>query len=197
MYKVGITGGIGTGKSVACAVFAVLGIPVYDADSRAKWLTEHDPRIRKELTDWLGEEAFAGGTYNRAYIASTVFKDEAKTARLNAIIHPRVGTDFEDWISRQQAPYVLKEAALLYEAGSYKELDSMIVVAAPLEVRINRVLKRDPQRNREQVLQIIRRQWPDEQKQSMADHILYNDESSLLIAQILLLHESFLKRLLL
>lgn len=198
MYKVGITGGIGTGKSTVCRIFSALGIPCYDADTRAKWLTENHPGIREALIKQFGLEVFAGGVLNRTFLAAAAFKDASKTDVLNSIVHPAVGEDFSAWTAAQaHAPYVLKEAALLYEAGSYKELDTMIVVTAPLEMRIKRVLKRDTHRTEQQVLDIINRQWPDEKKIAMSNHILVNDEQSLLVPQVIALHQHFIQAALL
>lgn len=194
MYKVGITGGIGTGKSTVCRIFSALGIPCYDADSRAKWLTENHSGIREALIKQFGPETFAGGVLNRPFLAAAAFKDAAQTALLNSITHPAVQEDFIAWTAAQQgAPYVLKEAALLYEAGSYKELDCMIVVTAPLELRIKRVLNRDKHRTEKQVVDIINRQWPDEKKIKLADHVIANDEQHLLVPQVIALHEQFIK----
>ncbi|ABG59696.1 dephospho-CoA kinase [Cytophaga hutchinsonii] len=194
MYKVGITGGIGTGKSTVCRIFSLLGIPVYDADTRAKWLTENDPGIRAALIKSFGEEVFATGVLNRAFLASVAFKDASSTALLNSITHPPVGEDFKQWVQAQaHAPYVLKEAALLYEAGTDKELDAMIVVTAPVELRMRRVLTRDPQRTEAQVSDIMSRQWSDEEKIARADFTISNDEQQLLIPQVLHLHEQFIR----
>jgi dephospho-CoA kinase len=193
MYKVGITGGIGTGKSIVCSVFSVFGIPIYDADSRAKWLTEHDPIIRQELITTFGSEVFNGNILNRSFLAGAAFSNETKTRMLNAIIHPVVAKDFAEWVLTQQgAPYVLKEAALLYESGSAKELDTMIVVSAPMELRLKRVLKRDSHRTEKQIRDIIARQWSEGEKLALANHIVYNDELQLLVPQVLALHKQFL-----
>lgn len=193
MYKVGITGGIGTGKSTVCRIFSLLGIPVYDADTRAKWLTENDPDIRTSLITTFGAEVFAGGVLNRTFLASAAFKDASATAFLNSIIHPAVGKDFKQWsLQYIQAPYVLKEAALLYEAGTDKEMNAMIVVTAPVDLRMKRVLARDKHRTEAQVSDIMKRQWSDEKKIALADFIVTNDEQQLLIPQVLHLHQQFI-----
>jgi dephospho-CoA kinase len=195
MYKVGITGGIGTGKSTVCRIFSLLGIPVYDADTRAKWLTENHTGIRESLIAVFGSEVFQGSVLNRTYLSSIAFKDASATTALNNIIHPIVGEDFCQWtLEQKDVPYVLKEAALLYEAGTARDMDTMIVVAAPREIRIKRVLSRDPYRTEKQIHDIMDRQWSDEKKQALADHILYNDEQQLLIPQVLHLHEQFIKQ---
>lgn len=198
MYKVGITGGIGTGKSIICAVFSVFGIPIYDADTRAKWLTENDPLIKKALTTNFGSEVFQGNTLNRTYLAAVAFADEAKTQQLNAIIHPVVASDFSEWIRKQMdAPYVVKEAALFFETGNAKEMDTMIVVSTPMALRMERVLKRDKHRTEKQLQDIISRQLPEDKKIALADHVLYNDEHHLLVPQVLALHEQFIRQALL
>ncbi len=194
MYKVGITGGIGTGKSTVCRIFSLLDIPVYDADSRAKWLTENNPEIRTRLITTFGDGTFNGTALNRTYLATVAFVDDASTAKLNAIIHPVVADDFKTWTLSQDAPYVLKEAALFYEAHTAHEMDTMIVVTAPMDIRVSRVLNRDVHRTRLQIQAIMDRQWPDERKLALAQHIVYNDEQQLLIPQILTLHEQFMKQ---
>jgi dephospho-CoA kinase len=193
MFKVGITGGIGTGKSTVCRVFSILGIPVYDADSRAKWLTENDPEIRTGLIAAFGSEVFAGTVLNRPYLASVAFADETKTAALNAITHPAVRSDFADWLKGQShAPYVIKEAALFYEAGTAREMNEMVVVTSPTVLRVQRILQRDTQRSEKQIHDIMNRQLPDYKKIELADHIVCNDEEQLVIPQILRLHEHFI-----
>jgi dephospho-CoA kinase len=189
MLQVGITGGIGSGKSTICKVFSLLGVPVYDADSRAKYLTENDPVIRKALIEWLGEEVFHEGKLQRAWLAAQVFHSKEATEKLNSITHPVVGEDYKRWAASQQTSYVLKEAALFYESGSYKDMDLMIVVTAPEVLRIERVLKRDKSRTLDQIKDILKRQIPEEEKVSRADYCLVNDGKSLLLPTILELHK--------
>lgn len=191
-YLVGITGGIGAGKSTVCNIFATLGIPVYDADTRAKWISSHHPKVVKAVKSAFGEAAYEQpGVLNRAFLAQEVF-NKGRAAELNAIIHPRVGEDFTRWVSQQtNAPYLIKEAALMIESGSYKQLDAVINVLAPREVRIQRVLQRDPQRDRTQVEAIIGKQLSDEERNAHASHQVHNDEQQSLIDQVLRLHEAF------
>ncbi|TGE20657.1 dephospho-CoA kinase [Hymenobacter aquaticus] len=195
MLRIGITGGIGSGKSVVCRLFAVLGVPIYDADSRAKWVMAHDPVLRQELQAAFGVDTFdAQGQLNRAYLAQVAFNNPEQLARLNGLVHPRVGHDFEQWAQAQQAagaPYILKEAALLYESGSYKQLDKIITVFAPQAVRQARVLRRDPHRTPDDVLAIIGKQMSEEEKLSRANHVLRNDDEHLLIPQVLKLDQEF------
>lgn len=190
--QIGITGGIGSGKSTVCRIFSTLGVPVYDADSRAKSLMTTDGILVSQIKKEFGTLSFrSDGNVDREYLARTVFQDEKKLAELNKLIHPRVALDYERWVGEQRNEYVLKEAALLYEAKSYQSLDKIIVVQASAEIRMKRVLQRDPQRTRQQVEDIIRNQMPDEEKLALADYIIMNDESSLVIPRVLELHEVF------
>ncbi|RYU78678.1 dephospho-CoA kinase [Hymenobacter persicinus] len=195
MLRIGITGGIGSGKSVACRLFQVLGVPVYDADFRAKWVMAHDSALRAELEQAFGPEAFdAAGVLNRGYLAKVAFNDPAQLARLNALVHPHVGRDFEQWAEAQQQqghPYLIKEAALLFESGSYRQLDRIITVFAPLPVRQARVLLRDPHRTADDILAIVGKQMSEEEKLSRADYVLHNDDQHLLIPQVLKLDAAF------
>lgn len=186
---VGITGGIGSGKSTVCKLFSLLGAPIYSADDRAKWLMSHDPALKEKILSEFGSESYyATGELNRGYLAETVFSNPEKVASLNALVHPAVGKDFKQWVSQQTAPYLLKEAALLFETGAAKELDCVINVSSPLRVRMARVLLRDPQRTEEQVNQIIDQQLPDEEKNMRADFSIKNTDNKLLIPQVLEVH---------
>jgi dephospho-CoA kinase len=192
MKQIGVTGGIGAGKSIVCQVFRLLGIPVYEADERAKWLTQHDPILRADIVRLLGPEAYDQmGNYNRAYVATQVFSNPDRLAALNALIHPRVFADTRHWVARQSAPYVLKEAALMRAAGDQNELDAVVVVTAPLELRVQRIRQRDPQRSDSEIRAIIDRQISDEQRLLLADFVVKNDETELLIPQILRLDKQF------
>lgn len=191
--QIGVTGGIGSGKSVVCAVFASMGIPVYAADERAKWLTEHDPILKADIQRVLGPNAYdAAGRYNRGWVASQVFADPALLAALNAVIHPRVLADTTAWVNEQaDKPYVVKEAALMKAAGSGNSLDSVIVVQAPVALRIERIRQRDPQRSDAEIQQIIDRQISDAERARLANYVIENDESQLLLPQIIRLHDLF------
>lgn len=187
---IGITGGIGAGKSTVARVFALLGIPIYYADDRAKWLMGNAPELKQQIIAAFGEESYLPeGSLNRSFLAEQVFSNPEKTTVINGLVHPAVKADFESWAEKQDSPYVLKEAALLVETGSYKELDKLITVTAPQEVRISRVLQRDPQRSREQVLSIMDKQSSDSKKNKLADFIVTNTEDRLLIPQVLRIHE--------
>jgi dephospho-CoA kinase len=195
MLRIGITGGIGSGKSIVARLFAALGVPVYDSDSRAKHLMAHDPQLREQLVAAFGPETYsAEGALNRVHLAQRVFKDAAQVAQLNGLVHPRVGQDFEAWVAAQAAagqPYILKEAALLYESGAYRQLDRIITVFAPPEVRAVRILSRDAHRTPADVQAIMNQQLSDEQKLQRADYVIYNDDSQLVLPQVLALDEAF------
>ncbi|GAB3727875.1 dephospho-CoA kinase [Hymenobacter agri] len=196
MLRIGITGGIGSGKSIASRLFHALGMPVYDADTRARWVMENDAALREELRTTFGPDIYdTANRLNRPALAALVFNNPARLAQLNGIVHPHVGTDFERWaITQQQAghAYVLKEAALLFEAGSYKQLDRIITVFAPLAVRTARVLRRDPQRSAADVAAIMAKQLSEEEKMQRADYVLTNDDVQPLLPQVLALHAEFL-----
>ena len=192
MLKVGITGGIGSGKSVVCRIFALLGIPIYDSDGRAKWVMQHDVILKEQLLQAFGAEAFnASGQLDRAYLAGLVFHHPDKLKLLNSLVHPRVKADFESWSAAQKGvpvPYLLKEAALMFESEAHKQVQQIITVSAPLDVRLARVLQRDPHRQSADVHAIIDKQLPEEERQQRADFILYNDDQQLVIPQVLALH---------
>jgi dephospho-CoA kinase len=188
--KVGITGGIGSGKSTVCQVFKILGVPVYSADDRAKWLMAHDQELKSKLSETFGPVTFLpDGTLNRAFLAKEVFSDPEKIKKINALVHPAVGQDFKSWAEKQTAPYILKEAALLFETGASQELDKIINISSPLKIRMARVLMRDPHRDKDQINDIINQQLPDERKNELADFVIKNAENKLLIPQILEIHK--------
>ncbi|MDJ1503985.1 dephospho-CoA kinase [Xanthocytophaga agilis] len=194
--RIGITGGMGCGKSIVSRIFHTLGIPVYDADSRAKWLMNHDPVLKDKIREAFGEESYSeDGSFNRNYITTYVFRDEEKVKQMNSLVHPQVGIDYKNWQQEYAAsPYTLREAALLFEANVYKDLDAVIVVTAPLELRIQRILQRDPHRTEADTRSIIAKQMPEDEKARRADHLIKNDETKLIIPQVLELHALFTKR---
>jgi dephospho-CoA kinase len=191
--QIGITGGIGSGKSLIARIFSVLGIPVYDADTRARWLMNYCQPLKKEIESIFGPESYLpNGTLNRPYMASQVFNDQEKILRINSLIHPRVGEDYNQWVlTHLNAPYVLKEAALLFESNSYRILNHVITVVAPIELRVRRVLQRDPHRTEKEVWAIIDKQMSEEDRQQRADFLIYNNDSQLVIPQVIALHQRF------
>ncbi len=193
MKQIGITGGIGSGKTLVTRIFKCLGIPVYDADSRAKWLTNNDPSIIEGVKSLLGKQSYVNGELDRSRVASMVFSNPDLLEKLNGIIHPAVGRDYKKWAFEQHAPYVIKEAALLFESGSYLQLDAVIHVSAPVDLRIKRTLARDRQRSREEVEAIIARQMSDANRNSKSDYEIVNDGNTLVIPQVLKLHNDFLQ----
>jgi dephospho-CoA kinase len=194
MKKVGITGGIGSGKTTVCQLFEILGIPVYYADARAKDLIVNNLEVKEKIIDLFGTEAYLqDGSYNRAYIAKIVFEDKEKLQQLNQIVHPAVYQDGEDWHKAQEkVPYTLKEAALLFEGQGYKFMDKVILVVAPEHVRIERVVQRDNS-NEEAVKKRIKQQLPDAEKIKLADFIILNDGKAPLVPQVLKIHDRLMK----
>lgn len=185
--KIGITGGIGSGKTTVTQLFTRLGIPVYASDDRAKWLMNNDAGIVRRVKQLFGEASYTSGGLNRAHISAMAFGNKELITELNHTVHPAVFADFDRWVKKQHAsPYILKEAALLFESGSYLTLDAMIVVDAPLELRISRVMKRDSAK-REAVLARIGNQMPDDVRTNAADFVVTNDGDPLL-PQVLQLH---------
>ena len=191
--QIGITGGIGSGKTLVSKIFACLGIPVYDADSHAKELMTTDGILVSQIKKEFGDLSYlSDGTLNRKYLSEVVFNNQERLDVLNKLVHPRVGENYTQWVKRHnKKAYVMKEAALLFETGSYQALDKIIVVHAPEEVRIKRVMHRDG-RAEQQVREIIRKQMSEEEKLKRADFIIHNDESSLVIPQVLALHNLLL-----
>ena len=186
MKLIGITGGIGSGKSIVCKVFATMGIPIYEADSRAKFLMNNDLSLKKSIQNLLGEQAYTPtGEYNRAWVASQVFNNPDLLKQLNAIVHPRVREDAENWVQqRSKSPFLLYEAAIMKAAGEGNHFDKVIVVNAPIELRIKRVQKRD-NRSKQEIRDIIARQISDEERLKIADFVIKNDEKTPLLQQIL------------
>jgi dephospho-CoA kinase len=189
--RIGITGGIGSGKTTVCQLFEVLDVPVYYADARAKWLIGHDAVLRAQITALLGAQAYTpSGEYDRAYVAGVVFAEPDKLAALNALVHPAVERDSLAWHSEQLAKghrYTLKEAALLVESGGYRHLDALIVVTAPEALRIQRVMQRDGL-TEAAVLARLRSQLPEEEKVKLADFVIVNDGTQALIPQVWVVH---------
>ncbi len=191
--KIGITGGIGSGKTTACQIFKILGIPVFEADREAKMVMERNPKIREALILLFGKEIYlTDGTLNRALLAQKIFNDKAAINKVNGIVHPAVREWFSEWYSEQSAPYIVYEAAILFETGYYKLMDSNLLIVASREVRIARVMDRDGV-TRRSVTDRMKNQWGDRAKRGLADAILRNDGKHLLTPQIITLHENIMQ----
>ncbi|MFD0861889.1 dephospho-CoA kinase [Sungkyunkwania multivorans] len=173
MMVVGLTGGIGSGKTTVAVMFEKLGVPIYIADVEAKKLMNEEEDVKHKVIELLGPEAYVEGELNRSYIASKVFFDKELLVRLNNIVHPAVGDHFDRWKEKQKAPYVIKEAAVLFENDAYKLCDKIITVMAPVEVRISRVLERDDT-TRDAIEARISNQWTDEEKTALSDYVIHN-----------------------
>ena len=173
MKVVGLTGGIGSGKSTIARLFAALGIAVYDSDTEAKKLINTSAEIKKRIVEVFGAEAYAEGVYNRAYMADIVFRNPDKLAVLNSIVHPVLADDFNQWVALQTSPYVIKEAAILFESGSYKNCDFIITVTAPEALRISRCMSRDGS-TEAQVRARMAQQWTDAQRIALSDTVIEN-----------------------
>lgn len=190
MLKIGLTGGIGSGKSTVAKIFEVLGVPVYYADDAAKELMNTDPQLIEAIKKIFGADAYQAEKLNRSYLASIVFADEKKLEILNALIHPATINASNAWMEKQSAPYIIKEAALLFESDAYKYLDAVIGVSSPLPQRIKRVMERD-NTSEDEILKRINRQMNEEEKLKRCQFIIHNDESTLLIPQVIELDKKF------
>jgi dephospho-CoA kinase len=190
MLKIGLTGGIGSGKTIISGIFSVLGIPVFDADRQAKLIMEADEQLILSIKNAFGEESYVNGKLNRPYLAKIVFNVPTQLDLLNSLVHPATILAADRWIKAQTTAYVIKEAALMFEAGSSAHLDYVIGVFAPEHVRIKRVMERDNV-SREQVLARMKQQIDDSIKMKLCDFVIINDEQQLVIPQVLDLHTRF------
>lgn len=191
MLKIGLTGGIGSGKSTVAQIFQVLGIPVFDADSASKKIMETDADLQNAIQAQFGEKIYVHGQLQRKVLSDIVFKDAHQLELLNAIVHPATIKAAEQWFAVQDAPYVIKEAALLFEAGTTHNLNFIIGVQAPMALRIHRCMQRDGV-TREDVQARMERQIDDRIKMKLCDFVIVNDEQHLLTEQVLKLHQHFL-----
>ena len=192
MLRIGITGGIGSGKSTVAGIFSVLGIPVYNADNASKRLMAEDENLKKNIISSFGESSYVNGTLNRKYLAAQVFNDSKKLILLNSLVHPATISDARQWMDQQKSVYVIKEAALIFESGSEKYLDYVIGVQSPSELRIERAMKRDNV-TREEIEARMKLQMDEDEKMKRCNFIIVNDEQQMLIPQVNSLHEKFLQ----
>jgi dephospho-CoA kinase len=192
MVKVGITGGIGSGKSLVCKIFSLLGVPVYYADERAKYILNNNTEVIKNLTARFGPNLYLNGELNRAFLANIIFNNKEAITFVNSIVHPAVGFDFVDWTKTlKDTFYCLEEAALLFESGSYKQFDIVITVVSPELIRVKRVMERDKVQ-RDDVISRMRNQWDDIKKIELSDFVIDNDITNSLIEQVLEIHNKIL-----
>ncbi len=183
MIKIGLTGGIGSGKTTVAQIFESFGVPIYNSDERAKWLMNNNRHVKNCIVNKFGKEAYTRGKLNRVYIAKVVFQNSTELQRLNDCVHPAVAEDFTNWANVQVAPFVIKEAAILIESGASAICDKIIVVNADVETRIDRVIKRD-QVTRDQVLSRMQHQFTDKQRMEHADFVIYNNGKEMLLKQV-------------
>ena len=193
MLKIGITGGIGSGKSTVAKIFELLGIPVYYADAAAKDIMNRDPELKAQVQQHFGADVYdSNGQLDRKRLGNIVFNDQEKLQLLNSLVHPATIRDSEQWSLRQKSPYVLKEAALLFESESFHYLDKIIGVSAPQPLRILRVMQRDKV-SRNEVFARMHKQMDETIKMRLCDYVIYNDEQQMVIPQVLKLHEEMLQ----
>ena len=184
-FLVGITGDIGSGKTTVSNIFSHLGYKVYNSDERAKYLMETDSNIVKKITDLLGESAYKKGLINKKLISQSIYNDNSLLEKINAIVHPVTINDFNLWVTENKDSILIKESALIYQSGSYKELNSIILVEARKDIRIKRVLERDKYRKKEEVLQIINSQKIKNKEDLNPDYILENNGENLLLPKVI------------
>lgn len=192
VFKLGITGGIGSGKTSVCRVFNVLGIPVFSADREAREIMENDDIIINGIKSLAGKDLYSGGSLDRMELASIIFNNVSVLEKVNSLVHPAVFERFIKWSSHQTAPYVIMEAAIIFESGGSKFVDRIATVAAPMEQRVNRVIHRN-KLSREQVMERMRNQMDDKTRKKLSDYIINNSENDMIIPAILKIHNDILK----
>jgi dephospho-CoA kinase len=183
MKKIGLTGGIGSGKTSIAQILEAMAYPVYYSDLRAKFLSDEHPAIRQGLIDLLGEEAYIDGTLNRVFVSECIFSNPDLRLKVNEIIHPIVRKDFDDWASQQTSSLIFNEAAILFETGAYQQFDAILLICAPIDIRIQRVMLRD-HCSKASVEDRIQSQWTDEQKRSLTKYCVENDGRQPVLIQL-------------
>lgn len=191
---VGLTGGIGSGKTTIANFFKELGVPIYIADTEAKALMNRSKVIKRKLIALFGDNAYQNGKLNRDFLSKQIFNNKDLLQKMNTIVHPKVASHFKRWVKKQEAPYVISEAAILFENGSYKKYDYIITVTAPEEVRLKRVMSRDSA-SKEKVKSVMNNQWKDEEKIKLSDYVIQNINLEEAKAQVLQIHQNLLQKL--
>lgn len=191
IFRLGITGGIGSGKTSVCKVFEMLGIPVFSADPVARDIMDHDERIIDNINAIIGRDLYRNGGLDRAVLANLIFNDHELLKKVNSIVHPEVFRRFDEWVTGQVAPYVIMEAAILFESGAAEKVDRVLTVTAPVEERIARVMHRN-NLSREQVLERINNQMPDDERIRLSDYVISNSERDMIIPVILEIHNKII-----
>ncbi|MGB2457863.1 MAG: dephospho-CoA kinase [Flavobacteriales bacterium] len=189
MKRIGLTGNIGSGKTTVASCFEILGVAVFNADKEAKLLMNEDVNLKQSLIAEFGKEVFLNNELNRKYLSKLAFNDDLVLKRLNALVHPVVQEAFEKWSIQQSGAYVIKEAAILFESNTYQSLDAIICISCPEEIRLKRILKRDDLSEKD-VRQRMSHQWAEEKKISLSDYVITNDNSFLVMPQILSVHSA-------
>lgn len=189
MKRIGLTGNIGSGKTTLASCFEILGIAVFNADKQAKLLMNKDVNLKQSLITEFGKEVYLDNELNRKYLSKLAFNDDLVLKRLNALVHPVVQDAFEKWSIQQSGVYVIKEAAILFESNTYQSLDAIICISCPEEIRLKRILNRDDLSEKD-VRQRMSHQWAEEKKISLSDYVITNDNSSLVMPQILSVHSA-------
>lgn len=192
MIVVGLTGGIGSGKTTVANMFETIGVPVYIADIEAKKIMNTSKVIKRKLIHLFGDKAYEAGKLNRPYLANLIFNDKTLLEKMNAIVHPRVAKHFTKWTLKQKTPYVIKEAAILFENGGYKNCDFVVTVTAPKELRIERLLNREAT-TKEKIKAIMSNQWDDQKKVKLSNYIIENEDLEKTKQQVYAVHKSILK----
>jgi dephospho-CoA kinase len=192
MLRIGLTGGIGSGKSTVASIFEVLGIPVYNSDQQARRLLTEDLQLIEQIRFHFGPASYVDDSLDRAYLSKQVFNDPEKLALLNSLVHPATIRDSNRWMQEQKSPYAIKEAALIFESGSEQFLDYVVGVFAPLSLRIQRAVNRDHVSEAE-VRSRIQSQMDEKEKMDRSDFVLYNDDQHAVLPQVLELHQKFLQ----
>ncbi len=191
--KLGVTGGIGSGKSTVCKVFSVLGIPVFSADDEARKLQDNDIDLRRKINDLAGKDLFTSGRLDRAALAELIFRNRELLEKVNSIVHPAVFSYYREWVKKQDTPYSIMEAAILFESGASEMMDRILTVVTPMEERIERVVK-GKRLTREQVTERIMNQIDDETRISKSDYVIFNSEKDMIIPAVLGVHKEMLRQ---